>query len=64
MLNTLYMSDRPFTDKDRAIADMMSGYWANFATSGDPNGKGLPAWAPVGAEHVVMELGDKTAAVR
>jgi para-nitrobenzyl esterase len=63
VLNTLYMSDRPFTDKDRAIADMMSSYWANFATSGNPNGKGLPAWNPTGAEHVVMEVGDKTAAI-
>ncbi len=63
VLNTLYMSDRPLTDKDRAIADMMSAYWANFAAKGDPNGKGVPAWAPVGADHVVMEVGDKTAAV-
>jgi para-nitrobenzyl esterase len=63
VLNTLYMSDRPFTDKDRAIADTMSGYWANFAATGNPNGKGLPAWAPVGAERVVMEVGDKTAAI-
>jgi len=22
----------------------MSSYWVNFATSGDPNGKGLPLW--------------------
>ena len=22
----------------------MSSYWVNFATNGDPNGKGLPAW--------------------
>jgi len=63
VLNTLYASDRPFTDKDRAIAEMMSSYWANFATSGNPNGKGLPTWNPTGAEHVVMEVGDKTAAI-
>jgi carboxylesterase type B len=24
----------------------MSSYWVNFATNGDPNGKGLPKWAP------------------
>jgi para-nitrobenzyl esterase len=63
VLNTLYMSDRPFTEKDRAIADTLSSYWANFVTNGNPNGKGLPAWAPVGADHVVMEVGDKTAVV-
>jgi carboxylesterase type B len=22
----------------------MSGYWANFAKTGDPSGKGLPTW--------------------
>ncbi len=63
VLNTLYMSDRPFTDKDRAIADMMSAYWANFAAKGDPNGKGVPAWAPVGDGRTVMEVGDTTGPV-
>jgi para-nitrobenzyl esterase len=32
--------------KDRAMADMMSSYWVNFAKSGDPNGDGLPTWSP------------------
>jgi para-nitrobenzyl esterase len=30
--------------KDKAVAGMMSSYWVNFARSGDPNGRGLPAW--------------------
>jgi para-nitrobenzyl esterase len=29
---------------DKKLADSMSSYWANFARSGDPNGKGLPEW--------------------
>jgi para-nitrobenzyl esterase len=60
VMNTLYMSDRPFTDADRRIADMMSSYWANFAATGDPNAKGLPRWEPVGDKPEIMEVGDKT----
>jgi para-nitrobenzyl esterase len=30
--------------KDRAMAEMMSSYWVNFAREGDPNGRGLPNW--------------------
>lgn len=63
VLNTLYMSDRPFNATDRQIADMMSSYWANFAATGDPNGKGWPRWDPVGERPEVMEVGDTTAPV-
>jgi para-nitrobenzyl esterase len=33
-----------WTAADRRLADSMSAYWVNFATSGNPNGAGLPAW--------------------
>ncbi len=32
------------TPDQRKISDAMIGYWTNFATTGNPNGKGLPAW--------------------
>jgi len=32
------------SEKDRAMADMISSYWVNFAKTGDPNGKSLPPW--------------------
>jgi para-nitrobenzyl esterase len=33
-----------WAETDHALADQMSSYWANFAATGDPNGKGLPVW--------------------
>jgi para-nitrobenzyl esterase len=52
--------DWPYTAWDRKLADTMSSYWVNFATRGDPNGKGLPVW-PAWSEkdtHVI-EFGEK-----
>lgn len=63
VMNTLYMSDRPFTDADRKIADMMSSYWANFAAAGDPNGEGLPPWPAVNEKPEIMEVGENTAPI-
>ncbi len=30
--------------KDKEVASLMNTYWANFARTGNPNGKGLPQW--------------------
>jgi para-nitrobenzyl esterase len=60
VLNSLSRSDRPFTDADRKIADMLSSYWVNFAAKGNPNGKGLPKWPAVGEKSgMTMEVGDQ-----
>jgi len=30
--------------EDKALNDLISSYWINFAGNGDPNGEGLPEW--------------------
>ena len=49
-----------WNDVDRKLADTMSSYWVNFATKGDPNGPGLPAWPQYKdmSKDKVMVLGD------
>jgi para-nitrobenzyl esterase len=59
-LHTLHMWNRPWADRDRNMEQVMSGYWINFARTGDPNGDGLPLWSRYEVDSgTVLELGDK-----
>lgn len=54
--HTLDMSDRPWTDSDRYLSDVMSDYWVNFAKNGDPNQSGLPEWEPFSKDSYQTNL--------
>lgn len=43
-------------DADKRASQAMAAYWVNFARTGDPNGAGLPAWAPVGVGEQLAYL--------
>lgn len=60
VFNNLSYSPRPWEDEDTKIADMMSDYWKNFISKGDPNGDGLLYWPEFSlAPEQTMELGNK-----
>ncbi len=59
-LGTLNKWDRPFTSWDKELSDKMSSYWVNFATTGNPNGHGLPEWPVFAVTGTrVMQFGDQ-----
>jgi carboxylesterase 2 len=59
VFDNLYSADLAWTDEDRSIADTVSSYVVNFAAQGNPNGKGLPAWAPTRTgTATTMQIGD------
>jgi para-nitrobenzyl esterase len=60
VFDNLARLNRPWQEADRKLADLASSYWVNFATTGDPNGPGLPPW-PSSSDQV-MRLGARSQA--
>ena len=50
-----------FDETDDRLSRAMSGAIVQFAKSGDPNGKGLPKWAPYSSRESYLEYGDSIA---
>jgi para-nitrobenzyl esterase len=56
---------RNFTDVDRQLAAMFSGYVANFVKTGNPNGASLPPWPAMTPDNkTLMDMGDRVTATR
>jgi para-nitrobenzyl esterase len=52
----------PWEEADHKLSDAITSYWVNFATTGNPNGNGLPKWpAYNAAEDQSLEFGDQIA---
>jgi para-nitrobenzyl esterase len=63
-LNTLDMWKRPWEPADRKLSGQMSGYWVNFARTGNPNGAGLPEWPAYSpADERLLKLGEAVEAI-
>jgi para-nitrobenzyl esterase len=59
--HTLAYWKRPWQKRDLDMEKLMNAYWVNFIKTGNPNGKGLPAWKAYDkAMGNIMVLDEKT----
>lgn len=60
VFQTLEGNQKTITAGDRAVSDLMSTYWTNFAKRGNPNGDGVPQWPQFTTDdHRVMYFHDQ-----
>jgi len=57
--DNLKFLNRPWKPNDQPLAIQMSGYWANFIKTGNPNGGSLPVWPKYNkTQNKAMVFGD------
>ena len=61
--DNLHTLQRPWEPIDQSLADAMSGHWANFAKTGDPNGETLVSWPAYGDDQITMLYDKNSVAV-
>jgi para-nitrobenzyl esterase len=62
VFRTVGRGKRAWEPVDTAVSDRMASYFVNFASTGDPNGGGLPRWpAFTAGAHQTMRLGETMA---
>jgi para-nitrobenzyl esterase len=54
----------PNGPEDKALSELISSYWINFAGKGDPNGPGLPAWPAFNEKEQKAMFFDKKSSAR
>ena len=60
VFDNLDKDGRAWSKSDRLLAGRLARTWVNFAATGSPQGKGLPAWpAYDGGNASVMRIGDE-----
>jgi para-nitrobenzyl esterase len=50
--------------EDKALSELLTSYWINFAKKGDPNGPGLPIWPAFDEKGQKTMFFDKTPSAR
>ena len=56
VFDNLDASPWPTDAMDERAARVMADYWAGFATRGDPNGEGRPAWPAFDADEQLLDF--------